>query len=607
MVKVFLVIYQISLIIFVMNLDPPLSPTPTQQAGTVRQKLSEQARDWIRERIVIDEFAFGRTLRESDLSALLNMSKSPIREALLELAQEGLVVMSPNRPARVITLDCGDVRELGYLREVLETQAIRLAIAQDRAGLAWGMERLTQLGAAALEKNDIAAFSRADREFHLEAFRRCGNRYLEKSFLTIASRIQAIRSRLTGDHSRIGRSHATHIAILEAVRADDATRAADLLSQHIRSNVEDYAALHSHAPPEPGRRRVALTEMERFATQALSELGTDAESITAILRALGHASLHGIDSHGYRLLPHYLSVIGHGRVNPAPEIRLEQKSDAVAILDARDGHGARATFAAVDAAVCMADKAGVGAVAIRNSSHFGAAGAYALAIAQKGMIGLCVCNSDSFVRLHGGAEPFHGTNPIAFAASTGPETPPWLFDMATSAIPFNKVQLAQSLGNPLPPGTASDGNGIDTVTPELAEMLAPLGGAFGYKGAGLAGISEILTAALSDSPLSRELPPMISDDMATPRRLGAFVLAIDPDVFMGRAVCEAVIRRYRDSIRQSVTAPLEKVMAAGDREWAEAERRLAAGIVLDQTTVTALNSFAGHHEIPSLNCEDLSH
>ncbi|MCR9110762.1 Ldh family oxidoreductase [Marivita sp. XM-24bin2] len=590
-----------------MSATSDFSPIPTKLAAASRQKLSEQARDWIRERIVTDEFAFGRPLRESDLCAYLNMSKSPIREALLELAQEGLVVMSPNRAARVISLDSGDVKELGYLREVLETQAIGLAIARDRVGLASGMERFIQLGEAALADNDIPAFARADQEFHLEAFRRCGNRYLEKSFLTIASRIQSIRSRLTGDQNRIRRSHATHVAILEAVQADDAMRAADLLGEHIRSNVADYTALQSPATAQDRRWRVPLAEMERFAKQALSKLGTDADSVGAILRSLSHASLHGVDSHGYRLLPHYLSAIEHGRVHPAPDIRIEKKSDSVAILDACNGHGARATFAAADAAVSMAANVGVGAVAIRRSSHFGAAGAYALAIAQERMIGLCVCNSDPFVRLHGGAEPFHGTNPIAFAASTGSETPPWLFDMATSAIPYNKVQLAQSLGAALPAGTASDSNGIDTEVPELVKMLAPLGGAFGYKGAGLAGIPEILSTALSDSPLSLEIPPMISEDMSTPRGLGAFVLAIDPDAFMGRSVCEAVVRRYRDSIRQSLTAPSEKVMAAGDREWAEAEHRLMNGIAIDQTTVTALNTFAGHREIPPLNCEESSH
>ncbi|MGX0879310.1 LDH2 family malate/lactate/ureidoglycolate dehydrogenase/DNA-binding GntR family transcriptional regulator [Roseovarius sp. MBR-154] len=576
----------------------------TSQNGNTRRKLSEQARDWIRERIVSDEFAFGRPLRESDLSARLNMSKSPIREALLELAQEGLVVMSPNRPARVITLDSADVRELGFLRNVLETQAVRLAIARDPAGLAQALERITRQGAQALEKNDIAAFSSADHDFHMDMFRRCGNSYLEKSFLTIASRIQCIRMRLTGDPGRIRRSHATHLAILDAVRDKDADYAADLLSQHIRSNVEDYAGIQSDGALPGGRRRVRLDEIERFAARALAAVQADRESTDAIVRALSHASLHGVDSHGYRLLPHYLTVLEEGRVKPAPTLQIERKADAVAVLDAGDGHGARATYAAVEAAVAMAAEVGVGAIAIRNSSHFGAAGAYALAIAEAGMVGLCVCNSDPFVRLHGGAERFHGTNPIAFAASAGPEERPWLFDMATSAIPFNKVQLAKSLGMTLPIGTASDGNGIDTVTPALVEMLAPLGGAFGYKGAGLAGISEILSTALSDSPLSRELTPMISDDMQTPRALGAFVLALDPEAFMGRAIFEGVIRRYRDGLRSSTAAPLETIMAAGDREWAEADRRRDGGIVLDETTVTALNAFAVHRKIAPLAYEE---
>ncbi|MGJ8605642.1 MAG: Ldh family oxidoreductase [Marivita sp.] len=588
-----------------MNVSPP--HTSDTQNGTSRRKLSELARDWIRDRIVTDEFAFGRTLRESDLSVLLNMSKSPIREALLELAQEGLVVMSPNRSARVITLDTGDVTELGYLRDVLETQAVRLAVARDQAGLANALESITTLGAQALEENDVAAFARADNDFHMELFRRSGNRYLEKSFVTIASRIQAIRSRLTGDRKRISRSHATHLAILQAIRENNGDRAADLLGEHIRSNVRDFAELQIDEPMPGAQRRVRVEEMERFARTSLGAVSADQDSTDAIIRALSHASLHGVDSHGYRLLPHYLSVLTHGRVCPNPSLNIEHKTDAVAVLDAGDGHGARATYAAVEVAVSMAAKAGVGAVAIRNSSHFGAAGAYALAIAEAGMIGLCVCNSDPFVRLHGGSEKFHGTNPIAFAASAGEDEPPWLFDMATSAIPFNKVQLAQSLGLTLPAGTASDSNGIDTVAPALVAMLAPLGGAFGYKGAGLAGISEILSSALSDSPLSREIPSMISDDMTTPRGMGAFVLAVNPELFVGRATFEAVIRRYRDGIRHSATAPLETIMAAGDREWAEAERRRTGGIVLDQATVAALNAFADHQEIPLLACEEHAH
>jgi len=565
-----------------------------------RRKLSEQARDWIRHNIVSDVFAFGRVLRESELSVMLNMSKSPIREALVELAQEGLVVMSPNRSARVITLDAEDVAELGYLRGVLEVQGVRLAMAQDQAGLVRALEALTHRAAETLERNDIAGFADADHRFHLEIFRHCGNQYLEKSFVTIASRIQSIRSRLTGDPERIERSHATHLAILQAVRARDADRAAQLLGEHVRINVEDYAALHAGRLQGAGLRRIEIAEMERFAKAALAAVGADPETAAAVVRALSHASLHGVDSHGYRLLPHYLAGLERGRLNPRPRLSMVRDTGAVAVLDADDAHGARATFAAAEAAVARARAQGVGAVAIRNSSHFGPAGAYAMAIAEAGMAGICVCNSDPFVRLHGGSERFHGTNPIAFAASTGAGHAPWLFDMATSAIPFNKVELCRSLGIDLPAGTASDANGIDTTTPSLSQMLAPLGGAFGYKGAGLAGISEILSAALSDSPLSREIPPMISDDMETPRGMGAFVLALDPEAFMGRDVFEDVVRRYRDAIRASTPAPSDAVMAAGDREWAEADRRRSLGIALDQTTVTAMDAFAEGRDIPPL-------
>ena len=153
----------------------------------------------------------------------------------------------------------------------------------------------------------------------------------------------------------------------------------------------------------------------------------------------------------------------------------------------------------------MARSSGTGAVAIRASSHFGAAGAYAKAVAEAGMLGFCFCNSDSFVRLQGGAEKFHGTNPIAMAGPAGEGQDPWLFDMATSAIPFNKVQLSRALGIPLPPDTASNGQGVNTTDPDEAAMLAPLGGEFGYKGAGLAVVSAALeplckAQALANAP-----------------------------------------------------------------------------------------------------------
>ena len=346
--------------------------------------------------------------------------------------------------------------------------------------------------------------------------------------------------------------------------------------------------------------RIGLDELARFCTAALSAVGADEATAEAATRAMIHGSRCGVDSHGVRLLPHYATVLREGRVNPRPTLAFASKGGAVATLDADDAHGALATYSAMDRAVEIAGGQGIGAVAIRKSSHFGPAGAYALAAAERGAIGIVMCNSDAFVRLHGGARRFHGTNPIA-CAIPNPDGEPWLLDMATSAIPYNRVKLYESLGVDLPEAVASDAEGRNTADPAAVEMLAPLGAAFGFKGAGLAGLVEIFSAVLSGMGLSFDLLPMGGPDLSTPRGLGAFVMAVRTDAFVDREIFDRGMRRYVGELRASATARGAEVMAPGDREWAEAERRTAYGAPVDPATMTEFRSLADRYglEMPA--------
>jgi LDH2 family malate/lactate/ureidoglycolate dehydrogenase len=296
-----------------------------------------------------------------------------------------------------------------------------------------------------------------------------------------------------------------------------------------------------------------------------------------------HGSRLGVDSHGVRLLDHYVSVLVQGRVNPRPEMRLIGGFGALANFDADHGHGALATYRAMDHAVRLANELGIGAVAIRNSSHFGPAGAYALAAAERDCIGIAMCNSDSFVRLHDGATRFHGTNPIACAVPVAGERP-WLLDMATSAVAFNRIRLYRSFGRELPQGVASDENGNDTEDAERAAILAPLGGDFGFKGAGLAALVEIFSAVLTGMKLSYELAPMSGPDLSTPRGMGAFVLAIRPEALLDGGAFRDRMRDYRAALRRSAARAGGRVLAPGDREWAEAARREIDGVPIDPAT-----------------------
>ena len=333
---------------------------------------------------------------------------------------------------------------------------------------------------------------------------------------------------------------------------------------------------------------VSAERLSSFSAAILGVAGADDTTARDATRAMLHASIHGIDSHGFRLLPHYEAALRGGRLNGRPHLNFKRIKAGTGLLDSDHAHGARAMYEAVDRAAQLAAETGIAAVAITNSSHFGAAGAYALELAHRGLGGMVFGNSDSLVRLHDGAQRFHGTNPISVAFPTSGD--PWLLDMATSSIPWNRVQLYRSTGMTLPDGIASDAAGRDVTEPENADMLAPLGGAFGFKGAGLAGVAEIFSAVMTGMNISPDLMSMDDPDLSTPRRLGAFIIAFDPQAFISGALFSAGMEHYLASLRNSPSRDGATVLAPGDREWREAERRRVDGIPLDPATINAFNA-----------------
>jgi ureidoglycolate dehydrogenase (NAD+) len=319
-------------------------------------------------------------------------------------------------------------------------------------------------------------------------------------------------------------------------------------------------------------------EIREFAASALIAAGTDAEAARSVAVALTEASLRGVDSHGIRLLLHYTNVVRTGRVNPNPKLSFQQTGVSTGTVDGDNGFGHHASYFAIDLAVGIAGENGVAAVSVVNSSHFGAAGCYVLFAARRGYVALAVCNSDSFVLPHDGRQPFHGTNPIAFAAPVS-GAKPFLLDMATSVVPWNRVQDYLMEGLPLPADVAVDGTGEPTLDPARSEALLPLGGvSYGYKGAGLASMVEILSAIITGMPFCSSVLAVQGPDVSTPRRLGHFFLVIDYRRFVAPELYDAGIKRYLHELRSQAAKPGRQVMAPGDREWLVLEDRQRLGI-----------------------------
>lgn len=326
-----------------------------------------------------------------------------------------------------------------------------------------------------------------------------------------------------------------------------------------------------------------------FSMELLRAAGADRGSAEAAAWAVMHASLHGIDSHGIRLLPWYAECLRSGLTKGSPNIKVSHPRRAAALVDADGGMGHLATYRAMDEACGLARDCGIGMACVINSSHFGAAGAYALAAADAGFIGFITANSGAFVIPHGGSKPIHGTSPIALAAPN-PGGDAFLLDMATSAIPWNKVLKFRTEGLALPADVAVGANGEFTKNPHETVALAPLGGGdYGYKGAALAGLAEVLGGVLTGMRLSIEQDGLALADS----HMGHFVMAIDPTLFMTMESFASRLATYLDAFKAQ-----PGTYAAGGPEWERRRRREAEGIPLPEGLLAELKAAAVAFGVP---------
>src|SRR5580698_3765280 len=131
-----------------------------------RVKLSDQAYDALRRRIMRGDLAAGARLSEPELTVQLGIGRTPLREAFLLLAQEGLIQLLPQSGSFVAAIDLDRVREAQFIREHLECGIIRqVAVSIDRRGLG-DIRRLLEQQAEAHEDNDPDRFYELDEALH---------------------------------------------------------------------------------------------------------------------------------------------------------------------------------------------------------------------------------------------------------------------------------------------------------------------------------------------------------------------------------------------------------------------------------------------------------
>lgn len=338
--------------------------------------------------------------------------------------------------------------------------------------------------------------------------------------------------------------------------------------------------------------------LDRIMRSALLRRGLSAEHAGWVVDGLLETSLRGIDTHGVRLFPTYISELDGGRSRARPELAWVDRADGGSARAARllDGGGALGLVAgrtACDEAVRLARENGVGAVAVRDSNHFGAGSVYTLAMARQGVLGLSFTNSDALVAPFSGLRPFFGTNPISMAVQ-GEGEELFCADFATSQVSYSKVKHHKAQGLPLQPGWAVTAEGEDVAETigggAEVSALKPLGG---HKGQCLGMMVEILCAVLTGMPLDHELSHLYIEPFDEPRKVSHLFLALDVAAFQAPGAFRAGLSRFLELVREQPAVDGEKVVVPGDPEAASTAARRLRGIPLEDAELAAFERING--------------
>lgn len=187
----------------------------------------------VRQRILDNHWAPGHHALEQALALELGMSRTPVREACIRLANEGLVEVVPRHGVRVLPVSPSDMREIYEILTSLESMAAELvAKTRPSAVKLAPLEKASRDMEKALKRDDLDAWAEADERFHRLLVQMCGNAKLGAVVFNYWDR--AHRARMVTLRMRPPPMHSTreHLALVDAIRRGDAVAARELHRAH---------------------------------------------------------------------------------------------------------------------------------------------------------------------------------------------------------------------------------------------------------------------------------------------------------------------------------------------------------------------------------------
>ncbi len=235
-------------------------------APAARVSLGEVVAERLRQAILDDEVHPGQHLREDEISEMLEVSRGPVRVALLILQREGLVDLAPHRGATVARLSIEDVGEIYSLRSALEALAIRLAIRRgEPADLDALEESLAELRVGIRRRPTDAVGGRLDLGFHDNVFKAAHHERLYESWCSIRMQVYwCMLSRKPAPSDWHATVVEEHRQLLETIRSGQEAAAAAAVAEHVSAAYNRICSRLFEPEPLPAPSRSARAMAETF-------------------------------------------------------------------------------------------------------------------------------------------------------------------------------------------------------------------------------------------------------------------------------------------------------------------------------------------------------
>jgi GntR family transcriptional regulator, rspAB operon transcriptional repressor len=188
----------------------------------------------LKEDIISLKLEPGRNISEKEISEMLQVSRTPIREAFVKLAQEGLLEVYPQRGTFISLIDLHHVEEARFIREHLERAAVRVACQTFPKEYLLKLEANLAMQKLYVEEKDYTRFFELDEEFHYTIAMGSGKELIWTVIQQMNAHLNRIRMlRLAANHNW-GLILSQHEGIIEAIKEKDKNRAEQVMEDHLK-------------------------------------------------------------------------------------------------------------------------------------------------------------------------------------------------------------------------------------------------------------------------------------------------------------------------------------------------------------------------------------